>query len=168
MNTTLACLRGTAGSRDIEEYTNWQTSTSSPHVVFPSLLTHIFLSATQIVDCTVKLQRADKSQDFFGFQATHTPTSCRPRVRQHLALIHVLTHSSLSRTQVADCTVKLLRADKLIGGLGGERLRWQATVKQLAHDLINVIGDVVISAGCIAYSGPFTPVYRTQVSNPRN
>lgn len=55
--------------------------------------------------------------------------------------------------QVNDCTVKLQRADKLIGGLGGERVRWQATVDQLGQDLINVIGDVVIAAGSIAYSG---------------
>ena len=39
---------------------------------------------------------------------------------------------SLSQ-QVADCTVKLSRAEKLIGGLGGERSRWQATVEQLAQ-----------------------------------
>ncbi len=34
--------------------------------------------------------------------------------------------------QVAECTVKLTRAEKLIGGLGGEKSRWQATVEQLA------------------------------------
>ncbi|KAG2485619.1 hypothetical protein HYH03_015682 [Edaphochlamys debaryana] len=62
--------------------------------------------------------------------------------------------------QVLRCTVQLQRADKLIGGLGGERVRWQATVDQLAHDLVNVVGDVVLSAATIAYSGPFTPVYR--------
>lgn len=33
---------------------------------------------------------------------------------------------------MADCTVKLTRAEKLIGGLGGEKSRWQATVQQLA------------------------------------
>ncbi|KAG2439747.1 hypothetical protein HYH02_010624 [Chlamydomonas schloesseri] len=62
--------------------------------------------------------------------------------------------------QVLRCTVQLQRADKLIGGLGGERVRWQATVDQLADDLVNVVGDVVISAATIAYSGPFTPLYR--------
>lgn len=56
--------------------------------------------------------------------------------------------------------MKLNRADKLIGGLGGERVRWQATVQQLSADLHNVVGDVVVAAGCIAYSGPFTPAYR--------
>jgi len=63
--------------------------------------------------------------------------------------------------QVADCQVKLQRADKLIGGLGGERTRWQATVKQLQLDLHNAVGDVVVAAGVIAYSGPFVPNYRT-------
>jgi dynein heavy chain, axonemal len=48
---------------------------------------------------------------------------------------------------VKDCEVKLQRADKLIGGLGGERIRWQATVEQLSRDLINVVGDVVVAAG---------------------
>lgn len=55
--------------------------------------------------------------------------------------------------QVMECTVKLQRADKLIGGLGGERVRWQATVEQLGLDLINVVGDVVVASGAIAYSG---------------
>ncbi len=36
----------------------------------------------------------------------------------------------------------------------------QATVDQLGSDLVNVVGDVVISAATIAYSGPFTPLYR--------
>ena len=32
-------------------------------------------------------------------------------------------------------------------------------------DMVNVIGDVVVSAGAIAYSGPFTPVYRLQLNH---
>ena len=62
--------------------------------------------------------------------------------------------------QVMDCTIKLQRADKLIGGLGGERVRWQATVSQMGLDMVNVVGDVVVAAGSIAYLGPFTPLYR--------
>jgi dynein heavy chain len=49
--------------------------------------------------------------------------------------------------QVADCQVKLQRADKLIGGLSGERSRWSATVEQLQQDLDNLVGDVVLAAG---------------------
>ena len=62
--------------------------------------------------------------------------------------------------QVADCQVKLQRADKLIGGLGGERQRWEGTVAKLGQDMSNVVGDVLVASGMIAYSGPFTPAYR--------
>jgi dynein heavy chain len=61
---------------------------------------------------------------------------------------------------VEDCQAKLLRADKLIGGLGGEKIRWQETVASLTRAAVNVVGDVVVAAGAIAYSGPFTPLYR--------
>lgn len=60
--------------------------------------------------------------------------------------------------------MKLQRADKLIGGLGGEKLRWEATVAQMGHDLLNVVGDVVVASGGIAYAGPFTPTYRQQLN----
>lgn len=43
--------------------------------------------------------------------------------------------------------MKLQRADKLIGGLSGERSRWSATVEQLQQDLDNLVGDVVLAAG---------------------
>ncbi|KAK9803422.1 hypothetical protein WJX72_010826 [[Myrmecia] bisecta] len=70
------------------------------------------------------------------------------------------TKKGVLAKQVAECTVKLARAEKLIGGLGGEKSRWQATTKQLAKDMENVVGDVVVAAGTIAYSGPFTPLFR--------
>lgn len=54
--------------------------------------------------------------------------------------------------QVADCQVKLQRADKLIGGLGGERTRWSGTVQQLQADLDNLVGDVVLAAGEACWS----------------
>lgn len=62
--------------------------------------------------------------------------------------------------QVDDCQAKLQRADKLIGGLGGEKIRWEETVQNLTLGMENVVGDMVVAAGSIAYSGPFTPLYR--------
>eukprot|EP00899_Mesostigma_viride_P012150 jgi/Mesvir1/20936/Mv08007-RA.1 len=67
-------------------------------------------------------------------------------------------------TQVNDCHVKLTRAEKLIGGLGGEKVRWSQIIEQLARQLANVVGDVVIAAGSIAYLGPFTPLYRQRLN----
>ena len=66
--------------------------------------------------------------------------------------------------KVQECEVKLDRADKLIGGLGGEKVRWAQTVSFLTDSIVNVVGDVVISAGSIAYSGPFTPLYRLSLN----
>ena len=51
------------------------------------------------------------------------------------------------------CSVKLERAEKLIGGLGGEKKRWSASVKSYNAQLQNVTGDIVISSGAIAYLG---------------
>ena len=66
--------------------------------------------------------------------------------------------------KVQECEVKLDRADKLIGGLGGEKVRWAQTVSFLTDSIRNVVGDVVISSGSIAYSGPFTPLYRQKLN----
>ena len=62
--------------------------------------------------------------------------------------------------QVDLCQKKLERAQKLIGGLGGERDRWSAAAKTLQETYDNLTGDVLISSGVIAYLGAFTSAYR--------
>lgn len=52
------------------------------------------------------------------------------------------------------------RAVKLIEQLGGERASWTVKVKQLSTDLVNLLGDVLMSAGVITYMGPFIWSYR--------
>ncbi|CAG9464833.1 unnamed protein product [Pedinophyceae sp. YPF-701] len=59
------------------------------------------------------------------------------------------------------CTVKLDRAQKLIEGLGGEKTRWTAAAERLGAQLEQLVGDVLLSAGQIAYLGPFTYPYRS-------
>uniref|UniRef100_A0A8D1UYI8 Dynein axonemal heavy chain 1 n=1 Tax=Sus scrofa TaxID=9823 RepID=A0A8D1UYI8_PIG len=59
------------------------------------------------------------------------------------------------------CEQRLGRADKLINGLSDERVRWQETVENLQHMLDNIVGDVLVAAGFVAYLGPFTGQYRT-------
>eukprot|EP00798_Chlamydomonas_sp_ICE-L_P012762 gene12762-16013_t len=65
--------------------------------------------------------------------------------------------------EVQLCSVKLERAEKLIGGLGGEKVRWTETAEGLAKAYTNLTGDMLISAGIIAYSGAFTASYRTKI-----
>lgn len=61
----------------------------------------------------------------------------------------------------ADLTrLRLDRAGKLISGLADEGVRWQATADQLQSQTELLVGDVFLSAACIAYYGAFTGSYR--------
>ncbi|XP_076846923.1 dynein axonemal heavy chain 1 isoform X2 [Brachyhypopomus gauderio] len=63
-----------------------------------------------------------------------------------------------SRCQL--CESRLVRADKLTGGLADEKVRWKETVQHLEYLADNLAGDVLLAAGHIAYLGPFTGEYR--------
>ena len=43
------------------------------------------------------------------------------------------------------------------------QVRWQDTVASLGAAVVNAVGDVIIAAGSIAYSGPFTPLFRASL-----
>ncbi|XP_067444208.1 dynein axonemal heavy chain 1 isoform X2 [Thunnus thynnus] len=62
------------------------------------------------------------------------------------------------------CESRLVRADKLIGGLADEKVRWKETVQHLDYMVNNVAGDVLLSAGYVAYLGPFTGEYRAAMA----
>jgi dynein heavy chain len=67
------------------------------------------------------------------------------------------------KAQATKCEVQLANADKLIGGLGGEEIRWKETVAVLSQELKNVIGNILVSAGTVSYLGPFTTVFRNDI-----
>lgn len=58
------------------------------------------------------------------------------------------------------CEQKLDRAEKLIGGLGGEKDRWTEAALVLGDRYDRVTGDVLLSSGVVAYLGPFTVDFR--------
>ena len=58
------------------------------------------------------------------------------------------------------CSQKLVRAEKLISGLGGEKDRWTMMAESLGKLYINITGDVLLSAGVVAYLGAFTVDFR--------
>merc|ERR1719409_2042926 len=60
-------------------------------------------------------------------------------------------------------TLKLGRAEKLLAGLGEEAVRWEQASKELETSLSFLVGNVVVAAGFIAYIGPFTMQYRTEL-----
>nr|XP_060504710.1 dynein axonemal heavy chain 3 isoform X1 [Panthera onca]XP_060504711.1 dynein axonemal heavy chain 3 isoform X1 [Panthera onca] len=60
------------------------------------------------------------------------------------------------------CSQKLIRAEKLISGLGGEKDRWTEATRQLGIRYTNLTGDVLLSSGTVAYLGAFTVDYRAR------
>jgi len=58
------------------------------------------------------------------------------------------------------CRVKLERAQSLLGGLGGEKTRWTAIAAELGEKYKNLLGDVVVCSGVVAYLGVFTAHFR--------
>ena len=54
------------------------------------------------------------------------------------------------------CLVQTERAHKLIDNLADEKDRWKDLAEILKKDVSDIIGGVIISAGYIAYLGPFT------------
>ena len=63
------------------------------------------------------------------------------------------------------CAQKLERAEKLIGGLGGEKDRWQDAAADLGSRYDLLTGDMLISAAIISYLGPFTSMFREQATD---
>ncbi|CAD8159976.1 unnamed protein product [Paramecium pentaurelia] len=62
-----------------------------------------------------------------------------------------------------ECSKQLERAKKLIESLGGEKGRWGSFAEQLEANYITLTGDVLTSAGMIAYSGAFTQAFRIEI-----
>uniref|UniRef100_A0A8D2M718 Dynein axonemal heavy chain 3 n=1 Tax=Zonotrichia albicollis TaxID=44394 RepID=A0A8D2M718_ZONAL len=60
------------------------------------------------------------------------------------------------------CSLKLVRAEQLISGLGGEKDRWTEAARLLGIQYIDLVGDVLLSSGTVAYLGAFTVDYRLQ------
>ncbi|CAF4262296.1 unnamed protein product [Rotaria socialis] len=58
------------------------------------------------------------------------------------------------------CEKKLTRAVQLIEGLGGEKDRWTDQARKLGERYTKLTGDILLSAGVVAYLGPFTVNYR--------
>ncbi|KAL7290283.1 hypothetical protein TKK_0015983 [Trichogramma kaykai] len=65
--------------------------------------------------------------------------------------------------QIELCIQKLERAEKLLSGLGGEKTRWSETAAALGASLDNVIGDILLASGVVAYLGAFTVLYRNSL-----
>ncbi|XP_065097060.1 dynein axonemal heavy chain 1 [Paramisgurnus dabryanus] len=90
-------------------------------------------------------------------------------VEKGITTLEAKYHECLAKRDDLDakcqlCETRLVRADKLIGGLADEKVRWRETVQQLEYMVNNVTGDVLLAAGYVAYLGPFTGEYRSAMA----
>ena len=61
----------------------------------------------------------------------------------------IFTISALNQPVTGHCV------QQLIGGLADEKGRWQESVKTLQYVIDNIVGDILVTSGCIAYLGIF-------------
>jgi dynein heavy chain len=66
---------------------------------------------------------------------------------------------------VADVEARLIKAQKLISGLGAQKELWKTNSETLSVTYVNLTGDVLISSGMIAYLGAFNSVYRDELTD---
>ncbi|KAM9820319.1 LOW QUALITY PROTEIN: dynein axonemal heavy chain 2 [Neosynchiropus ocellatus] len=67
------------------------------------------------------------------------------------------------RKRSEEMEVKLDRADKLVKGLAGERVRWEERVAGLEEELGFLPGDCLLAASFLSYMGPFRSRYRDEL-----
>ncbi|XP_014249835.1 dynein heavy chain 12, axonemal-like isoform X2 [Cimex lectularius] len=80
-----------------------------------------------------------------------------------------LAEKTRLQNEVLLCSNKLKKAKKIIGNLGGEKVRWLEEAENLQglHDRLP--GDVLLSCGVIAYLAPFTKSFRnSQIEDWKN
>lgn len=66
------------------------------------------------------------------------------------------------RNEKDDCERKVDLAKSLINGLANERENWKVDLAKNRELRENIVGDVVISSGVIAYLGVFVKGYRDE------
>ncbi|XP_072767052.1 dynein axonemal heavy chain 7 [Anoplolepis gracilipes] len=66
-------------------------------------------------------------------------------------------------TEVATCTAKLVKAEKLITSLGGEKSRWMECAHDLQMNYDSLVGDMLLSCGIIAYMASYNTSFRDEM-----
>jgi len=60
-------------------------------------------------------------------------------------------------------TKKLDIANRLVGGLADEKIRWENKNKTLGNEKLTMIGDAIVSAAFVSYIGPFSADFRGEL-----
>uniref|UniRef100_A0A7N8WVR0 Dynein, axonemal, heavy chain 7 n=1 Tax=Mastacembelus armatus TaxID=205130 RepID=A0A7N8WVR0_9TELE len=96
-----------------------------------------------------------------AMQSLQKKQSALKEVQDKLArLQETLDANKNKKADLENQVCKLERAEQLIGGLGGEKTRWNEMAFNLGELYKNLTGNILISAGIVAYLGAFTSSYR--------
>lgn len=66
-------------------------------------------------------------------------------------------------SSIRSTAVQLENAAKLTTGLASEQIRWAEQVQKLTRSREQLLGDSFVSATCIAYHGPFSGQFRSEL-----
>ncbi|KNC97013.1 uncharacterized protein SPPG_09508 [Spizellomyces punctatus DAOM BR117] len=65
--------------------------------------------------------------------------------------------------KMEETTRRLARAGKLTTALADEQIRWAESVEKLNQQIDDLVGNIFLSAACVAYFGAFTSTFRTEL-----
>uniref|UniRef100_UPI0037E8313A dynein axonemal heavy chain 2 n=1 Tax=Semicossyphus pulcher TaxID=241346 RepID=UPI0037E8313A len=74
-----------------------------------------------------------------------------------------LTMKESLRKKSEEMEVQLDRANKLVTGLAGERVRWEERAAGLEENMGYLVGDCLLAASFLSYMGPFLSNYRDEL-----
>ena len=86
-------------------------------------------------------------------------------VQEKVANLNIQYNDSVAnKTALVDeaelLELKLTTAEKLIGGLAGERVRWESNITLFDAQMVMLVGDCLAAAAFLSYAGPFPADYR--------
>ncbi|KAM3623278.1 uncharacterized protein V6R79_009492 [Siganus canaliculatus] len=118
-------------------------------------------------DVDSKRQRISKAQGDLDL-TTATLRQNRQKLQEGENLIKVLQEQFDScfdekyelGNSMAQTRARLNRAEKLTLAVSDERVRWEEYLVLFEQEIINVAGNVLVAAACVAYYGAFTSHYR--------
>lgn len=59
--------------------------------------------------------------------------------------------------------LNLSLANRLVNGLGDEKIRWTKNVETFEKEKLTMIGDALLSAAFVSYIGPFNSGFRSDL-----
>lgn len=112
----------------------------------------------------IALRKAEVSLKKKGDELEAAEEQLREVVMKVTKLQEVFQQSELEQTTLSKeanlLESKLAGAAKLVEGLSGEKIRWEASIKGYQNDIKNLVGDCAVAAAFLSYAAPFPSQYR--------